>query len=695
MSSYQTHSSITIRPETPPNTPQRVRIAAQQAERDSRVLDSPEHRHLSEPHSSRIAPPRFHLPNIPAPLPAGPSNNVDPFAAPGQSAVLNGQTYNNLPAGLAAQVAAVAAMAPMPALRQRRGRRAAENPAPPPPVPLPVRAPPVPVYHHLPNALAAQLAALNAMPAPQPLRNYHPAPAPAPPPPVQTYAHLPGGLAAQVAALPEMPARPPYQHYQAPAPFPMPPPLPDQPDELPLPIDPPPLPNNTDALPQACQPFNPNWPVHSLGKMDVVCPNCHALHWMSERLVNSTNQTPLFGMCCTSGKIKLPKLADPPGEILNLLSGQDHMAKKFRENIRKYNNALAMTSLGCTVDESVNRNGAGPYVFKVHGQLSHKAGSLLPNEGQTPLYSQLYIYDGGEALDYRMGHIANHNLDRRTMQTLQDTLHNHHPGVAMYKQALELTANLPPEQQCKIALRFDERTDRRRYNLPTAAAGNEIAVILPGDGDQPQDSRDLILYRHHGQPLQRISEMHPMYLPLHYVLLFPTGQLGWHKNMLRADAPDVPEAADQDDDQNPIGNGQVSRKRRYITQMEWFCYRLFPHVDESLHIFMSGKLLQEFIVDAWAITEQSRLTFIKLNQAKLRVYHRQGIADAIASDPTVNTADLGQRIILPSSFSGSTRNMIQHCQDALAINRYYHGADLFITITANPNWPQIKEALLP
>ena len=81
------------------------------------------------------------MPNIPAPLPAVSNSSVDPFAAPGQPAVLNGQVYNNLPAGLAAQVAALGAMAPMPALRQRRSRRAPENPAPPPPPP-----PPAPVY---------------------------------------------------------------------------------------------------------------------------------------------------------------------------------------------------------------------------------------------------------------------------------------------------------------------------------------------------------------------------------------------------------------------------------------------------------------------------------------------------------------------------------------------------------------------
>ena len=104
---YQTHSSVNIRPETPPNTPQRAHIAAQQSERDRHVLDSPEHCRLSEPLNNHIPPPRFNIPNIPTGPPAVPNNSVDPFVVPGQPAVLNGQVYNNLPADLAAQVAAL------------------------------------------------------------------------------------------------------------------------------------------------------------------------------------------------------------------------------------------------------------------------------------------------------------------------------------------------------------------------------------------------------------------------------------------------------------------------------------------------------------------------------------------------------------------------------------------------------------
>ena len=477
-------------------------------------------------------------------------------------------------------------------------------------------------------------------------------------------------LRAQHAALPPFhqvpirfaqpaPLQRPVQHAVIHVPSP-PPVIPSPPPVPPvLPIPPP--------LPLARQPFDPNWTVHYMGIMDIVCLDCGALHWKSERLANSSR----FGMCCFKGKIKIPRLDNPPPELLHLLSGQEDICKKFRDRIRNYNNALAMTSLGCDQDKAINRDGHGPYVFKVQGRLYHQSGALLPRAGSSPVYAQLYIYDPQEALDFRMNNGANTSLNRATMQTLQDMLYRHHPGVQLYKQAFELTRNMGPDQQCKIALRFDGRTDQRRYNLPTDTS-NEIAVILPGDGDQPTDGiRDIILNRRGGS-LKEIDDLHPLYPSLHYVLLFPTGQLQWHIGILHS-----------------------SVDQRKVTQAEFFKYRLFPRMNESNHIFMAGKLFQEYIVDSWATTEQSRLKWVKDNQKKIRAETYQGLTDAVAADPTTNGGDLGQRLILPSSFTGSSRNMIQHCQDALAINRYFHGADFFLTMTADPNWQEIKENLLP
>ena len=71
--------------------------------------------------------------------------------------------------------------------------------------------------------------------------------------------------------------------------------------------------------------------------------------------------------------------------------------------------------------------------------LCHKAGSLIPREGQAPVYTQLYLYDAQDALNFHMNHAANGSLDRTTMQTLQDMLYRHYPRIGLYKQAIELT----------------------------------------------------------------------------------------------------------------------------------------------------------------------------------------------------------------------------------------------------------------
>ena len=299
-------------------------------------------------------------------------------------------------------------------------------------------------------------------------------------------------------------------------------------------------------LPLARQPFNRNWPVHNLGNMNIPCSDCGALHWLAERLASSSMIHPKFGTCCFSGKVHLPRLHDPPPELLELLRGQDPISKDFRNNIRNYNNALAMTSLGCQQDHSINRTGQGPYVFKVQGSMYHYTGPLIPGQGRAPNYAQLYIYDPQEALDYRMGHSANAGLQRHIMQILQDMLHRHHPAVQLYKQAFEMTRNLPPDQNCRIALRFTNEQDRRCYNLPTAT---ELAVILPGDGDQATTSRDIVLFKI-GGGIRRINDLHPLYASLHFVLLFPTGQLGWHNNIPYR-GEEVPQQPDQEPDQHP------------------------------------------------------------------------------------------------------------------------------------------------
>ena len=83
---------------------------------------------------------------------------------------------------------------------------------------------------------------------------------------------------------------------------------------------------------------------------------------------------------------------------------------------------------------------------------------------------------------------------------------------------------------------------------------------------------------------------------------------------------------------------------------------------------MAGKLLQEYVVDAWALCEQAHLLYIQTHQKELRSETYQGVVNALAADPNATGNEIGQRTILPSSFIKGTHYMIQNCQDALAID---------------------------
>ncbi|KAH9857118.1 hypothetical protein C2E23DRAFT_686252, partial [Lenzites betulinus] len=274
-------------------------------------------------------------------------------------------------------------------------------------------------------------------------------------------------------------------------------------------------------VPRGRQPYREPEGPHDLGRMDTYCVHCDAAHWLAERLSDSSASRPLFGFCCDKGQVSLLPLPEPPLSLRTLLTGNTPQAQEFRTNIRQYNAAFAFTSLGVNIDESVS--GRGPYVFRIHGELCHRSGSLLPAEGSPPSYAQLYIFDPRLALQERIR--RNVNLRHDTLQRIQAMLSATHRYTMIYRHAYEvLSLHEDADVAVRLAVRPDQ--DRRRYNLPSA---DDVAVILPGaEGEtQVNDGRDIILRRRSGA-LQRIHEAHPAYAPLHYTLLFPFGTHGWH-----------------------------------------------------------------------------------------------------------------------------------------------------------------------
>ena len=120
-------------------------------------------------------------------------------------------------------------------------------------------------------------------------------------------------------------------------------------------------------------------------------------------------------------------------------------------------------------------------------------------------------------------------------------------------------------------------------------------------------------------------------------------------------------------------------------------YTLHPGHDE--HIFRAGRPLQQFIVDGYACGEENCLHFLRQHQSNLRVDIYKGAQDAMYHGDT-HAAQIGQKLILPSSFTGGPRQMTQLYQDAMRNVCMCGKPDIFLTFTCTTKWEEITQSLL-
>jgi hypothetical protein len=116
-----------------------------------------------------------------------------------------------------------------------------------------------------------------------------------------------------------------------------------------------------------------------------------------------------------------------------------------------------------------------------------------------------------------------------------------------------------------------------------------------------------------------------------------------------------------------------------------------------------------YVLDAFMTIEGNRLEWIRQNQRTIRaenygslanfVEQRQAAAaaagQATAQPIEVDNEQIGQRIILPSTFRGSIRQFQESYRDAMSVVAKKGKPDLFITFTANPQWKEIRDNCPP
>jgi hypothetical protein len=119
------------------------------------------------------------------------------------------------------------------------------------------------------------------------------------------------------------------------------------------------------------------------------------------------------------------------------------------------------------------------------------------------------------------------SLDPTMLDRLLSMMYNINPYVEVFKTARDMIATEGARMDLKLHLIASRTKDACRYNVLTV---DEVIALMVGNGFEAVDRCDVVVAQQAG-PFQCISELHVGYMVLHYPLLFPYSEDGWHLNI--------------------------------------------------------------------------------------------------------------------------------------------------------------------
>ncbi|XVF80466.1 hypothetical protein PTKIN_Ptkin15bG0076200 [Pterospermum kingtungense] len=193
--------------------------------------------------------------------------------------------------------------------------------------------------------------------------------------------------------------------------------------------------------------LNLGGPIHK-------CTFCGAQMWFEEKLVRTSTSSNLrFSLCCLEGKVWLALYKETP------------------------------------IDNEINRR-PGPYVFRLCGQNHHKIGSLLPVDGETPKFAQLYIYDTANELANRMRPFSTSpgatKPDEDVVKQLMKMFDETNIIVRAFRMARDRFGDT---DYVPVRLRLIGHRSERQYS---DAMSDEVAGLIVGDVDNLINNRDIM-----------------------------------------------------------------------------------------------------------------------------------------------------------------------------------------------------------
>ncbi|KAJ6003691.1 hypothetical protein N7522_006383 [Penicillium canescens] len=298
---------------------------------------------------------------------------------------------------------------------------------------------------------------------------------------------------------------------------------------------------------------------------------------------------------------------------------------------RRLNNLFAFSAIG-TTGQFVRLQGQANVVLE--GRIYHR----LLDVADTGHSMHWFLYDESE----RGLRARDHDIPNDILHGIRDFLSLVNPYVRTLRHAVSQV----PDQTVALAV-----------ELSIPPAGGELAAVITTENLRRVAPRQVVFYRKGGQQPRFVPTLSCQYEPLQYPLLFPHGTRGW-------------------------GFLDESRKNIPCTQIQW--YRHLFLGEPRMRIY--GRLACEYAVDMFSRTEEERLHYLKRG--------RRMQAAAMDEAPNPDISDLFENKI-PAGFMGSRAWASDQVADSLAIARQLAKPSLFLTMTTNPNWPEIQSQLLP
>ncbi len=121
---------------------------------------------------------------------------------------------------------------------------------------------------------------------------------------------------------------------------------------------------------------------------------------------------------------------------------------------------------------------------------------------------------------------------------------------------------------------------------------------------------------------------------------------------------------------------------------------MFQRRDEFSTVLSGGRLLQHYLEDQFCKMEAERLSYLVHNQQSLHAENytalRELLGDSGGPNDESEAVRSGRLVVLPSTFICVERYMRQKMHDNIATSNKIGHPDIFLTMTCNPNWPEIR-----